>query len=123
MSERRKRGQAEQFEHLRDRALDESLKRENLFSHKREIFQQQFRCSLLASLALSSLPIGTDVLLRVQSSNIEVVHNGYIIGHIASSCQPIFDAIASDARACDLINAKVCRSPILSRSFDVQIHE
>ncbi len=123
MSERRKRGQAEQFKHLRDSALDESFKREHLFTHKKEIFIQQFRCSL-AGLP-NSLPLNKDapVLLLVRDTTIDVIYNNVIVGHISSGCESIRDAIASDPRACNMINATICSQPGLSRSFYIQINE
>lgn len=123
MSERRKRGQAEQFKHQRDSAHQDSFKREHLFSKKQEFLTQKFRCVPVPSPMPQSLDMDAAVLLLSRDAMFEVVFNHSVVGRITGDCTAIRDALASDSRAGSIINAKVCLAPGLSGSFEIQINE
>jgi hypothetical protein len=123
MSERRKRGQAEQFKHQRDSAHHDSFKREHLFSKKQEFLTQKFRCDSVFSPTAQGLDMGAAVLLLSRDAMFEVVFNHSVVGRITGDCTSIHDALASDSRASSIINAKICLPPGLSGSFEIQINE
>ena len=121
MSEREQRGQAKKFEHLRDRAFEESIKKKHIFSDRPEVFTETFRCCPVNG--RHRLADGERLIILPQGEHYDVVQNFTVVGRIEAGCETLSSALACDARSGRMLNASVSRPPGLSGHFEVRVVE